>query len=66
MDKTDPLAGNKSFTDDVPKVVLFDNLKVVKGVEEPVLAALVSFAKLVGADSTNQKVNFQTLDMGKP
>ncbi|PWA51880.1 hypothetical protein CTI12_AA461240 [Artemisia annua] len=34
VEKIDSLAGNKSFATDIPKVVLFDDLKVLKGVEE--------------------------------
>ncbi|PWA34658.1 zinc knuckle CX2CX4HX4C [Artemisia annua] len=66
MDKDGLGAGKKMFDTGTPRVVLFKDDKVVKGVEEPVQSALVSFASLVAAASITRKANFRPFDTGKP
>ncbi|PWA43261.1 reverse transcriptase domain-containing protein [Artemisia annua] len=66
MDKDGLGAGKKMFDTGTPRVVLFKDDKVVKGVEEPVQSALVSFASLVGAASITRKANFRPFDTRNP
>lgn len=64
----DDMAGSKSFKTSMPKVALFDNPNVTRESDEQVNDGLKAptFTSKVGSTSATRKVNFRTLDTGKP
>ncbi|GKD12661.1 hypothetical protein Tco_1197068 [Tanacetum coccineum] len=62
----DSLAGKKTFTAEIPKVVLLKGLKVVRGAEESVLAAPPSSYDTKLSPMSLTKANLRKLDVNVP